>query len=143
MNDAVRKRELAKIHIGAKQLGMDPQDASPESDYRRMLWTVARVRSARDLDAAGRRAVLDHLRALGFRPARRPHRGAPHNLDSDERGPQLRKIEAMLAAADRPWAYADGIAQRMFQVARVTWCNPTQLRKVIAALSYDARRHDR
>lgn len=137
--DDQRRRELAKIHLGAKQLGMDRET------YEACLWTLARVRSARDLDAGGRAAVLDHLRACGFRPApaTTPRPGRPHNIGSEDRGAQLRKIEALLAQAKRPWAYADAMAKRMFGVDAVSWCNPTQLHKLIAALSYDARRHGR
>lgn len=129
-----RNRELAKIHIAAKDLGLD------DDAYRAMLWTIARVRTAKDLDADGRARVLDHLKACGFK-ARRA--GAPHNLAGEERGPQLHKIEALLAAAGRPWEYADGMAQRMFRVDRITFCNPAQLQSIIAALVYDAKRHNR
>lgn len=140
MNTAndTRRRELAKIHLAAKQLGMD------DDTYRDMLWAIARVRSAKDLDEAGRRRVLDHLKAVGFKPKPgSPRAGHPHNLGSEERGPQLAKIEAMLTSAGRAWAYADGIAKKMFHVDRVTFCNPEQLRKIIAALVYDAKRHGR
>ncbi len=139
-----RRRELAKIHIAAKALGMDASDRDPNSDYRSMLWAVARVRSSADLDGAGRRRVLDHLKAVGFKPKPgTPRTGRPHNLGSEERGPQLAKIEAMLASAGRAWAYADGMAKKMFKVDRVTFCTPEQLRKIIAALVYDAKRHGR
>ncbi|MEX2524474.1 MAG: regulatory protein GemA [Gammaproteobacteria bacterium] len=117
-----------------------------DETYRDMLFTIARVRSAADLDAQGRQDVLRHLRACGFRgkPARpRHHPGAPHNIDSDVRGPMLKKIEAYLAEAKRPWSYVDGMAQHMFHVDRVAMCGPQQLRKIIAALDYDARRHGR
>lgn len=140
MNTAndTRRRELAKIHLAAKQLGMD------DDTYRDMLWAIARVRSAKDLDEAGRRRVLDHLKAVGFKPKPgSPRAGRPHNLGSEERGPQLAKIEAMLTSAGRAWAYADGIAKKMFHVDRVTFCNPEQLRKIIAALVYDAKRRAR
>lgn len=135
----VRRAELAKIHIAAKQLGLD-RDA-----YEDMLWAVARVRSAADLDEPGRRRVLDHLKAVGFkaRPGAQPRPGRPHNLASSERGPQLGKIEALLATAGRPWAYADGMAARMFHVDRVAFCTPEQLHKLTAALVYDAKRHGR
>lgn len=126
---ARRNKQLAAIHIGAEQLGLDRES------YEAMLWTVARVRSARDLDEAGRERVLEHMRARGFRGQRHP--GRPHNTD---RSPQIRKIEALLAAASRPWKYADAMAQRMFKVDRVAFCQPDQLRKLIAALTYDARR---
>lgn len=58
---AERSNELAKIHIAKAQLGLD------EETYRHMLWSVARVRSAKDLDAGGREAVLAHLRGCGWK----------------------------------------------------------------------------
>lgn len=137
--DDSRRRELAKIHLAAKALRMERET------YEAMLWTIARVKSARDLDAAGRACVLDHLRACGFKPtaARKPRPGRPHNIGAEERGAQLRKIEALLAEAHRPWAYADGMAKRMFRVEKISWCNPEQLQAITAALVYDARRHGR
>ncbi|MGB3749406.1 MAG: regulatory protein GemA [Rhodanobacter sp.] len=59
-----RNNHLAMIHIAAQQLGLD------DSTYRDMLWTVARVRSAKDLDDAGREAVLKHLAACGWKDPR-------------------------------------------------------------------------
>lgn len=64
-----RKIDLAKIHIGKNQLGMD------EETYRSMLWTIGRVHSSADLDFAGRMAVLQHLKARGFKATRRPVNG--------------------------------------------------------------------
>ncbi len=133
---ARRRSELARIHIGKAQLGLE------DDTYRAMLWSVARVHSARDLDAAGRRAVLNHLRARGFRELRprSPRHGRPHNTDQS---PLLRKIEALLADARRPWSYADAMAQRMFGVDRVTFCSPDQQRRLVAALSMDQRRRQK
>lgn len=62
-----RRRELAAIHIAATELGLI--DNGDDAQYRDMLWTVARVRSAAKLDAAGRQRVLDHLRGLGWSPS--------------------------------------------------------------------------
>jgi phage gp16-like protein len=59
-----RSTELAKIHIGAEQIGL--RRHGDDSAYRDMLWSIARVRSAKDLDAGGRQAVLKHLRNCGF-----------------------------------------------------------------------------
>lgn len=144
MSIDIRRRELARIHLLAKALGMDTGDKSPDSGYRSMLWATARTHSAGNLDAAGRKRVIGHLESLLPNAARRrAYPSRPHNLGSEERGPQLAKIEAMLAAAGRPWAYADGMARRMFHVARVTFCHPEQLQKLIAALAYDAKRHGR
>lgn len=65
-----RNGQLAMIHIAAQWLGMDPSDPSTDSTYRSMLWSIARVRSAKDLDVAGREAVLKHLKALGWQDPR-------------------------------------------------------------------------
>jgi len=129
--DAAKARniELAKIHIAKAQLRLD------DDTYRDMLWTVGRVRSAKDLTSDGRRHVLNHLRSRGFKDI---GRGRPHNAD---KSPQIRKVEALLADAKRPWSYADAMARRMFQVDRVTFCTPQQLQKLIAALVIDQRRH--
>lgn len=53
-----RNAELAAIHIAKAEANM------ADESYRDMLWTLARVRSAADLDYAGRHRVLDHLRKL-------------------------------------------------------------------------------
>ncbi len=68
-NSGDRGKQLAMIHIAAADLKL--RSTGDDSAYRDMLWTVARVRSAKDLDAAGREAVLKHLRACGWqqRPA--------------------------------------------------------------------------
>lgn len=125
-----RRRDLAKIHMAIKRLGMD------DATYRGMLWNVAGVKSAADLDEAGLMAVLDHLISRGFEPGRgkNPYPNTPHNLQGTTRSPQLLKVEAILADARLPWAYADGIARRMHNVDKVAWCYPGQLQGVIAAL---------
>lgn len=126
-----RNADLAQIHIAKKQLSLD------DDAYRAMLWTIARVHSAKDLDEGGRRTVLEHLRSRGFRPPGRRFPGRPHNTDNS---PQLRKIEALLAEGKKPWSYADAMAVRMFHVDRVAFCSRDQLSKLIAALGYDQRR---
>jgi len=127
-----RNAELAKIHLAKKQLQLD------EDTYRSMLWTVARVRSAADLDAGGRERVLEHLKARGFKSKSRGR-----SVPAGERVPLVAKIRAQLAAAGRDDAYADGMARRMFWVDRFEWCEPDQLRRLVAALAYDAKRHGR
>jgi phage gp16-like protein len=70
---AARAVELAKIHIGAQALGL--RQPGDDSAYRDMLWSIGRVRSAADLDEAGRRRVLDHLRGCGWQDTSPPGRG--------------------------------------------------------------------
>ena len=137
-----RRADLAKIHIGKKQIGMD------DDTYRVMLQSVAGVTSAADLDVSGRRAVLAHLRRAGFKSvngAGRPFPGKPDfkRLEGTGKLAMVRKIEAYLAEARRPWSYAHGTAKRMHGVWRIEWCNHRQLHAVIAAFERDARRHGR
>ena len=56
---------------------------------------------------------------------------------------ELKKIEALLAEARRPWSYADAIAKRMYRVERVAWCTPDQARGLVAALVANAAREGR
>lgn len=135
--DDQRKRDLARIHVAKKKLGLD------DDTYRDMLWTIGRVRSAAHLDSAGRRQVIVHLKSRGFKPStskarRKNYPGRPHNCDEH---PQLRKIEALLTDAKRPWAYADAMAKKMFAKDRLTFCNSQEWGKIISALEYDKRRH--
>lgn len=137
--DELRYRQLAAIHIGKKRLGLS------DKAYRELLARMAQVHSAADLDEAGRRAVLDEMRRLGFvdGKVKRSHAGRPRNMDSPDRGAQLGKIEAMLLEANRLWVYADAIARRICGVEKIAWCTSEQLRKVIAALVSNAKREGR
>ncbi|TAK81742.1 MAG: regulatory protein GemA [Betaproteobacteria bacterium] len=135
-----RRRELAQIHIAKAQLGM------AEDSYRQMLWTVGRVRSAGDLDWAGRKAVLDHLKACGFKARKSTKKVPPDtgwgwvNNASEDRKPMLRKIAVMLKDANREKAYADAIAKQMFGVDLVEFCKPDQLHRIVAAMVKDQNR---
>lgn len=87
---AGRNIELAKIHMAAASLGMI--QLGDDSAYRDMLWSVARVRSAKDLDNAGRDKVLAYLRNCGWvdsKPFVRRARGAK---------PQVELIRSLWAA---------------------------------------------
>lgn len=130
-SDARRAAELARIHCAKRDLGLD------DETYRALLEQVAGQRSAAELDAAGRRAVLDHLTNLLKRSGRPTYRRRPTNM---RHKPMLTKIEAYLAEAGRPWSYADAIAKRQCGVERVQWCTDEQLRAIIAALYRDAQR---
>lgn len=129
-----RNRDLGRIHILKKDLGLD------DDQYRVVLWTVARVESSKDLDSHGRRQVIEHLEAHARRAGvARPVRQKP----ADAKAPLVAKIRALLINAPggaRDDAYADAIAQRMFGVERFTWCDGTQLYKLVQALLVDQRR---
>lgn len=135
VNNDTRRAELAKIHIAATALGMDTGDKSPDSGYRSMLWAVARVHSAADLDEAGRRRVLDHLKECGFK-SKRKSRPRP----SQDREALVGKVRALLHGMSLPDEYADGTARNMFHVERFEWLKPDQLHRLVAALEYHKRR---
>lgn len=131
-----KKSELAKIHIAKTQLGLDVDT------YRAMLKQVAGVNSASDLTAKGRKDVLEHLKKCGFKGSK-THKGRPHNLDTKAgNAKQLSKIEALLADAGRPWAYAASMAKRMYKKDALEFCDGTELAGIIAALSKDAKKRE-
>ena len=57
----IQKREVRLIKIAQRELGSD------DETYRDMLWNLAKVRSASDLDWQGRKKVLDHMKKSGFK----------------------------------------------------------------------------
>ncbi|WP_018169113.1 gp16 family protein [Thioalkalivibrio sp. ALMg9] len=131
MPDDRRRKDLAKIHMAAKALGLD------RATYEGLLTQVAGVTSAAHLTADGRRKVLTRMRQLGW--GERYGRKRP--AAPSGRSPQIAKIEALLADIGNlqqravPWQYADTIARRVCGVDRVEWVPTDQLHKVITALT--------
>lgn len=134
---STRNLQLSKIHIAKKDLGLD------DETYRALLVRVAGVRSAKDLTPRQAGAVLAEFTRLGWAPAQAKKHGRNAPKPAPDREKLVGKIKAFLAEAKRSWAYADGMALRMFKVERVEWLDPGQLQKLVAALTYDARRHGR
>lgn len=139
-----RGSKMAEIHINAKALGMDPADADPSSPYRALLHTLTGVTSCKQLTGAGLDLVVDHLRKLMVAHGLQPKHHAKHpqrpKAPLPNRAALMGKIEAHLADAQRPWAYAHGMAKRMHQVDRLEFCNDAQLHAIVAALEYDQKR---
>ena len=132
-----RQSDLAKIHIAKKQLSMD------DATYRLMLRNHGGVESAKDLTPAGAAKVLAHLARCGFKPkAGVPPKPASTSIvtPAADRQALIAKITAQLLDAGRSMAYGDGMAQKMFKVEKLVWLDTEQLRKVVAALAYDAKR---
>lgn len=129
-----RVRELGRIHCLKRDLGLD------DESYRNVLWAVARVESAAQLDAHGRIAVIRHLQAH----AQRAGKGRPKSRQraAPDKAALVSKIRALLMSAEprRDDAYADGMSRRMFGVEYFTWCTAEQLGKLVAALSIDQKR---
>ncbi|NVM78881.1 phage gp16-like protein [Duganella sp. SG902] len=134
--ELTRKSELAMIHVAKKFLSLE------DDVYRSVLLKITGRDSSAQLDAAGRKALIAHFKSLGFKVvAKRADRGRP--AGAGNRADYIEKIEAQLAEAKRPWSYADSMAKRICKIDRIEFCEPEHLAKVIAALSYDAKRHGR
>ena len=138
-----KRRELATIHIAKKELGLD------DETYRAMLWTVARVRSSAELDFTGRKRVLAHLKSRGFKskPGKTGTAARPRNFNDPDRGPSLRKIEALLLDAERTWAYVsrgaegkDSLVKRICGVDAIEFADVDGLQRLVAVLQIDQNR---
>ena len=127
----LRKRELAQIHVAKTQLGLD------DDTYRAMLWAVARVKSAADLDWGGRKKVLDHLKSKGFkvRPAKK---SGAQRLASDDQSRMVRGLWIELhqagAVRDPSEQALASYVKRMTKVDQLEWLNGKQMTVVIEAL---------
>lgn len=127
---------LAKIHIAKKELAMD------DATYRAMLQNVAGVSSSKALSDDGITRVLTHLQRCGWKPKNTGTIGKKPSMGHGRQA-LVGKVEALLAEAKRPWSYADAMTKRMFGVEKTDWLDAEQLAKLVAALTYDAKRHGR
>jgi len=134
-----RKKELAIIHIGKQQLGLD------DDVYQSLLWTAGRVKSSADLDSYGRSRMIKLLQQRGFvmttsagKPGNK-YPGHPGGVGAD-REKLIGKVEALLADMTLPWSYADSIAQQMYKVDRVRFCTGQQLIGLVTALTKRQRK---
>ena len=127
-----RRAMIAKIKIAQKELGMD------DDTYRAVLMRAAGKNSCAQMDEGRLEAVLREMQRLGFAPRQSAYVRPPLHLA--DHGGLIRKIGALLAQTGKSWAYAHGIARKMFGVETVQRCDAEQMRKVLAALNYQARR---
>lgn len=134
--DPRRAKDLARIHLAKKELGLE------EEVYRSLLRNTTGKDSASAMGPGERWKVLLELGRLGAKSAAKAYPGKPAIVSIDK-APLLDKIEAQLAEAKRPWAYVHGMAWKMFKKNQVQLCEPDELQKIVAALTYDARRHGR
>jgi phage gp16-like protein len=127
----VRRRELAQIHIAKAQLGMD------DDAYREILWAVCRVKSSAELDWAGRKRLLEHLKACGFK-SRPPKSAGQDRLGDSSQAKLIRSLWLELHAAgtvrDPSEKALAAWVKRMTGVDAVRWLKPAQLNQVIEAL---------
>ncbi len=145
--DADRRRRLGRIHHAKKALGLC------DREYRALLMRatsdehgIGGIDTSANMTEAQHAAVLRELGRLAARKGvkleqdagrRRRFQGKPKNTADV---PMLRKVEALLADAKRPWGYAHAMSDQMFKVKRLEWLNHDQLHRLVAALQIDANR---
>ena len=123
-----RNRLLAAVHIAKAALGMD------DGTYRAVLKTFGAESSAK-LDDAKLLSLMRHFERCGYKSRTKK----PRAFDGPKKR-QLSKIGALLTVGKKPWAYADGIAKKMFRTDKVEWLDGEQLGAVIAALIKQGKR---
>lgn len=144
--DPTRRTELAAIHVAAKALAL------AEDSYRGLIARFAggRTESAGELTIAERRQLLDHFRALGFKP--KPKTRKPGQPRPDLR-PQAAKLRALwrslwqLGVVSEPGDKAlSSFVARHTGIDLMQWTNAEQLRLAIeclrswcARVGYEAR----
>lgn len=127
----LRNAEIAQIHIAKSQLGLD------DETYRATLWAVARVRSAKDLDWTGRKALLEHFKAKGWKPAPPIKAKAVKFVPSGREG-MVRALWAELHAAGKvnnpTEAAIGGWLKRNRWPEKPEWLNDRRMTQAIEAL---------
>jgi phage gp16-like protein len=128
----IRRRELAQIHLAKKQLGMD------DDAYRDLLFTVARVRSAADLDWTGRKRVLDHFVKCGYKQGPAGKRWTdPTERKVRSLWLELRDAGALRDASD---AALFAFCKRTTGADHLRFANGKELRTIIESLKLWLRR---
>ncbi len=147
MERKINGRQVGLLHFARASVGMT------EEEYRGMLGSLG-VASSTELTQEGLDECMTRLEAAGFRrdeQARataegyRAVRGTAAKSGMDRRVPEerermLSKMEAILAELGLGWAYADGMARRMFRVERVRFCGAEQVHRLVQALTVHQRR---
>jgi phage gp16-like protein len=134
-----RNSLLAKVHIAKKDLGL------PDYVYRDIVFRIGgkfcvnektREPSAGLMSDGALMALVAEFRALGWNPGPRPAEKARPAQPKPRRetAPLLSKIEALLLDMGLSWEYAHSIGYRMWQVRRLDWLRPDQLKAVAVAL---------
>ena len=131
-SEILRRNELAQIHIAKKELALD------DETYRSMLWTVARVNSAGDLDFHARKRVLEHLKSRGWKNKSARKAKTTRPMASDPQSKMIRALwldlHAAGAIADPSEAALASYVKRITKVAALQWLTAHQASLVIETL---------
>ena len=131
--DNRRKKLIAKVKIAQQQLGMD------DDTYRDLLEGAVGKRSAAKLNEKELTTVIEVMKSKGFQDQSSGHEADKPDV-TEAKQALVSKIEALLADGNKPWRYAEAMAERMFNRKRIQWLNTDQLHRLVAALQINANR---
>lgn len=134
MNNQPRNGLIAKIKIAQKELKMD------DDTYRIVLQRVVGKISCTQMTMLELERVCAEMQRLGFAPLRPAPEKIP--LHFAEHSAQFKKIHVLLKKNGKTWAYANGIAKKMFGKSKVNQCNGNEIRSIIAALNYHIKKQE-
>lgn len=135
--DKFRREELAKIHIGKKDLQLS------DDIYRDILWQAGRVESSADLDWQGRQRVIDRYKELGWKskPAKKATRPQSERSRRPAADPQSRMIRGLWIELHKAGKVTDPtesalnkFVKRMTRVDDLGWLSNRQITVVKKAL---------
>lgn len=135
-----RARLIRLVHVGRRELALD------DDTYHALVADVAGDDgrdSSSQLNDKELQLLVDRMKATGFKVKGTGRDNGRRPNPPVTREQLIKKLEAQLAEAGRPWSYADGMAKRICKVDKVDWCDDAQLHKLIAAMFMDATRHKR
>ena len=131
--DNRRKKLIAKVKIAQQQLGLD------DDTYRDLLEGAVGKRSAAKMDEKELTIVIEVMKSKGFQDQASGHTADKPDV-AEAKKALVGKIEALLADGNKPWRYAEAMAERMFNRKRIQWLNTDQLHRLVAALQINANR---
>ncbi|KNC89692.1 gp16 family protein [Trabulsiella odontotermitis] len=126
------KKLIGAIKAGQAFLGWD------DVLYRQTLHRLTGKTTSTRCSLEELQTIKEYMHQAGF-PRLSPKHGRRPSVAKTRKG-VLSKIEALLTDAGRPWAYAEGMAKRMFSRERVDWLTTEELTKLMQALAIDAKR---
>ncbi|EHQ1784534.1 regulatory protein GemA [Salmonella enterica subsp. enterica serovar Oranienburg] len=129
----VARSLISAVHAGQSFLGWD------DATYRGVLLRLTGKSSSTKCSIRELEDVKEYMHSQGF-PRQAPKGKGRRPKVANRRKAMLAKIEALLAEGGLSWAYAEGIASRMYGQKVIEWLDDEQLHSVMVALIQRARK---
>lgn len=138
-----RARLVKLIHVGRRELQMD------ESTYRLMLTNIGGSESTMAMDLRKLQAVLDHLKAKGFKVRASQKPGRPRSPDRrQDSSPSARKVRALWLFLHRLGAVRDpseralaAYCKRIAKVDDLHWADAQRMDQLVETMKKWAMRY--